>query len=152
MLAGVLTHTVLAGHAGSACLAEFDDDVIRLLNGRARHGLNPDDPSKNRSKSQSQNKHPFCFSPVQAAREPNSWRTTLVIGSDETIRPVWSPPQLSFSAMVIQLLARLLQPAYAFSGEEVPMSERVREFMYQAAIITGGTAPVALLALALLLN
>ena len=54
--------------------------------------------------------------------------------------------------MVIQLLARLLQPAYAFSGEEVPMSERVREFMYQAAIITGGTAPVALLALALLLN
>jgi hypothetical protein len=54
--------------------------------------------------------------------------------------------------MVIQLLARLLQRTYAVSWEEVPMSERVREFIYQAAIITGGTAPVALLALALLLN
>ena len=32
------------------------------------------------------------------------------------------------------------------------MSERVRGFMYEAAVVTGGTAPVALLALALLLN
>jgi hypothetical protein len=32
------------------------------------------------------------------------------------------------------------------------MSERVRELMYEAAMVTGGTAPVALLALALLLN
>jgi hypothetical protein len=32
------------------------------------------------------------------------------------------------------------------------MSKRVKEFMYEAAVVTGGTAPVALLALALLLN
>jgi hypothetical protein len=32
------------------------------------------------------------------------------------------------------------------------MSARVKELMYEAAVVTGGTAPVALLALALLLN
>jgi hypothetical protein len=33
-----------------------------------------------------------------------------------------------------------------------PMSERVRGFVYEAAVITGGMAPVALLALALMLD
>jgi hypothetical protein len=32
------------------------------------------------------------------------------------------------------------------------MNERVREFIYETAVITGGMAPVALLALALILN
>ena len=32
------------------------------------------------------------------------------------------------------------------------MGERVRRFVYEAAVITGGMAPVALLALALMLD
>ena len=32
------------------------------------------------------------------------------------------------------------------------MGERIREFIYEATIMTGGMAPVALLALALLLD
>ena len=32
------------------------------------------------------------------------------------------------------------------------MNERVREFIYETAVITGGMAPVALLALALMHN
>jgi len=39
-----------------------------------------------------------------------------------------------------------------FSVWEKPMGERVRGFVYEAAVITGGMAPVALLALALMLD
>jgi hypothetical protein len=33
-----------------------------------------------------------------------------------------------------------------------PMSERLKELIYETAVVTGGMAPIALLALALLLD
>ena len=50
-------------------------------------------------------------------------------------------------------IAGLIAPVGACSGlGEVPMGERLKELIYETAVVTGGMAPIALLALALLLD
>ena len=44
------------------------------------------------------------------------------------------------------------QRIYAFGWEECSMSERARQIIYDTAVITGGTLPLALLAWGLLLS